>query len=110
VSQGPGAIWPVLVASLLGLFVTLVGLGGGTLRSGKNPGPIGVLGTVANVGVSAWLGFRWGRRKAEHALEAKSEELLAEFPQECQTWRGRAALADQEILQGVLRELETPTK
>jgi hypothetical protein len=41
----------------------------------------------------------------KQALAAKIKEVLAEFPKECQTWGGRSALADQVLLEGVIRTM-----
>jgi serine/threonine protein kinase len=52
------------------------------------------------------------RRKlnAEQSLSTKIEEMLTVFTQECQTWGGRAALADRKKVKAILRELEKPQR
>jgi hypothetical protein len=77
--------------------------------------PLGVLAGLVSglavLGVFLRMGS-WFRRRhldqIEQALAAKIDQVLAEFPQECQTWGGRAALADKDIVEEILRELEAP--
>jgi hypothetical protein len=39
--------------------------------------------------------------------ECHYDEMLAWFPQDCQTWGGQAALADPDTVKEILRGLET---
>jgi hypothetical protein len=64
-----------------------------------------VLGLL--IGLWSWLGRKVPDR-ARRRRQTRIEALLGEFPQECQTWGGRAALADREMVQAILRDLEAP--
>jgi hypothetical protein len=71
---------------------------------------IGVLSGGALLGTCLWLLLgRWhkARGRAEQERDAKIEELLAEFPKECQAWGGPSALRDAELVQEVVRELKS---
>jgi len=48
--------------------------------------------------------------RGKHALAAKIEEVLTEFPKECQIWGGWDALADRVTVEAILRKLETPQR
>jgi hypothetical protein len=63
----------------------------------------GIIGLVAGLGgVVHWRGLP--KRKAD--LEAKIEEMLREFPQECKAWGGVAALRDADIVREIVRDKE----
>ncbi len=72
---------------------------------------VGFLSGFALLILFIWLRLRskWKTRvRAEQSLAAKIDQMLTAFPQECQTWGGRAALADAETVKAILRELEPP--
>jgi hypothetical protein len=83
--------------ALLGLCVgSLLGLMGSWLL-GMAVG-LGLL--VLGVVVMAIL-----KLHCKQTVAAKIKEVLAEFPKECQTWGGRSALAEQFLLEGVIRTM-----
>ena len=110
--------WQVMLAVSVGLPAGFFGASGIILpfKESLSDGALAaacVLLGLAIIGGSVWLGIwfrRKARRSAEEALASKIDQLLAEFPQECQTWGGRAALADREIVKEIFRELETPQR
>jgi hypothetical protein len=58
-----------------------------------------------------WLRLRFWRKaraRAEHDLATKINEVVAEFPQEVQTWGEPSVLREQDIVQELIRELEAP--
>ena len=92
----------------------LLGLPGAALVYNNNFSNLGPMLTgVFLLAGAVLLGIRQypkARPRAEAALAAKVEELLTEFPEECQTWGGRAALTDRDILKAVLRRMEAPRR
>jgi hypothetical protein len=73
------------------------------------PSVLGVVGGLGLFVTAFWLRIRvWrkARARAEKDLAAKIDELLAEFPSECQTWGGRTALQEPDVVREVIRELE----
>jgi hypothetical protein len=65
------------------------------------------IGLVVCVRLLIWRG---AIGRAEKQLSAKVDEVMAEFPQECKLWGGRAALKDPVFVREALRELEAPVK
>jgi hypothetical protein len=68
-------------------------------------GLVGVLIGLGACGAILWLRWRFwrkARQEAEQALVAKIEEVLQEFPQECQVWGGVTALRDLDIMKAVV--------
>jgi serine/threonine protein kinase len=66
-------------------------------------------GVIGGVTMAAWGLLRHGKRLAEHPYQILSstiEQLLTDFPLECRTWGGAAALDDKDILKRILTELE----
>jgi serine/threonine protein kinase len=73
---------------------------------------VGLLAGLVIEGAFILLGLGLRRKavaQAETALAGRIEALLTEFPHECQTWGGRAALADREMVDEILRELDWPS-
>jgi serine/threonine protein kinase len=116
-----GLHWPVVQGIVLGgLTGYLVGGGLGSLlyhvlfqwlgEGSENAGLIAISGGVI-VGLACWIAVIWLRLrlhwKAIRDCVAKIDQMLTMFPQECQTWGGRAALADRETVKVILRELKT---
>jgi serine/threonine protein kinase len=59
------------------------------------------------------LWFHLGKKyldTAKRRRTARIDSLLAEFPQECQVWGGRAALTGRAMVQEILRDLEVPQR
>jgi hypothetical protein len=115
VGQWGAAYWPVNLAVILGLPAGFFGGFGIVARFEASGLLVAVWVSIglAILGGSVWLGIWFSRklrRSAKDALASKIDQLLTAFPQECQTWGGRAALADAEIVKGILRELDTPQR
>jgi hypothetical protein len=69
---------------------------------------IGFLSGFGLLGLVIWLRLLYRRKaRAEQILSIKIDQLLTALPRECQTWGGRAALADRETVQAILREVDT---
>ncbi len=108
----------VLVLPAMGICASLGGAFVYETTSGVFPNSVRWIcgiGTAVFIGAAILAGHflhvSWHRktqRRVEQNLAFKIEELLAEFPQECQTWGGRAALADAEVLKKIIEELEPP--
>jgi serine/threonine protein kinase len=106
---------PVLQGILLGLLLASAGgFAGGLVLGGASLGILfGFLGGLGLWGTVYWLRLRARDKdsaRAEQNLAARIEQLLSEFPQECQTWGGGAALADRAVVELILRELEGPQR
>src|SRR5262249_23117064 len=69
-------------------------------------------GVVTGLGLATtavWLCWWWGRKvqlRAQHQLAAKIDELLTEFPHECQAWGGASVLRDRELVEALLWEVD----
>ena len=48
--------------------------------------------------------------QAKQALAAKIDELVAEFPQEVQSWGGPSVLRDEDLVRELLNQLEPQQK
>jgi serine/threonine protein kinase len=62
-------------------------------------------------GIVFWLRLRFWRQaqvQAERDLTARIDDLLTEFPRECEKWGGRPVLKEPQIVQEVLHDLEGP--
>jgi serine/threonine protein kinase len=102
----PLVLWPVVLAVFLGLFLGLAVFG----LFSKLSWLVGLVSALSILVGLVWVGLwlRWRpRTQGKRTLAARIDQLLAEFPQECQTWGGRAVLTDRDMVQAILRELET---
>src|SRR5262249_38128731 len=71
-----------------------------------------VTGVLTGLGLaigSVWLCKRFERKaqpRAEQKLAAKIDELLTEFPHECQAWGGASVLRERELVEALLWEVD----
>jgi hypothetical protein len=71
-----------------------------------------VTGVLTGLGLaiaSVWLCSRFARKaqvRAQQKLAGKIEELLTEFPHECQGWGGASVLREAQLVPELLREVD----